>query len=182
MSRKFSRVLIVTDAWHPQVNGVVRTLMSTAFERKILHKLDRTNLVGALSIFLEGDGEMFPFDDLKLLSEDGLSAIKEVRALATEWKNTEPILSPEGYWDLHSYWVDVAVRWMNGDDMSLICQDYQIYEGNFIRAMLKLSNLTDEWIGMATLTQDLEQLELLRDVRQQIVRGPVVPDSLYLRI
>jgi glycosyltransferase involved in cell wall biosynthesis len=32
MSRKFSRVLIVTDAWHPQVNGVVRTLMSTAFE------------------------------------------------------------------------------------------------------------------------------------------------------
>lgn len=32
MSRKFSRVLIVTDAWHPQVNGVVRTLMSTAHE------------------------------------------------------------------------------------------------------------------------------------------------------
>jgi glycosyltransferase involved in cell wall biosynthesis len=32
MSRKFSRVLIVTDAWHPQVNGVVRTLMSTAYE------------------------------------------------------------------------------------------------------------------------------------------------------
>jgi glycosyltransferase involved in cell wall biosynthesis len=32
MSRKYSRVLIVTDAWHPQVNGVVRTLMSTAYE------------------------------------------------------------------------------------------------------------------------------------------------------
>ena len=32
MPHKFNRVLIVTDAWHPQVNGVVRTLMSTAYE------------------------------------------------------------------------------------------------------------------------------------------------------
>jgi glycosyltransferase involved in cell wall biosynthesis len=32
MPHKFSRVLIVSDAWHPQVNGVVRTLMSTGDE------------------------------------------------------------------------------------------------------------------------------------------------------
>lgn len=157
-------------------------LMSTAFDQKLLHTLDRTNLVGALSVFLEGDGKSVTFDEIKLLSEDGLKSVKQLRTLAEEWKNSEPILSPEGYWDLHPYWVDVSVRWMNGEDMSLICQDYEIYEGNFVRAMLKLSNLLDEWIGMATLMQDLEQLELLRDVRQQIVRGPVVPDSLYLRI
>ena len=27
-----NRILIVTDAWHPQVNGVVRTIMNTQAE------------------------------------------------------------------------------------------------------------------------------------------------------
>jgi hypothetical protein len=48
--------------------------------------------------------------------------------------------------------------------------------------MLKLANLADEWVALATLSSDIEQLELMRDIRQKIVRGVVVPDSLYLRI
>ena len=30
--RPFVKILIISDAWHPQVNGVVRTLESTAKE------------------------------------------------------------------------------------------------------------------------------------------------------
>ncbi len=35
------RVLIATDAWHPQVNGVVRTLTSLAESAKEPRRLDR---------------------------------------------------------------------------------------------------------------------------------------------
>ena len=35
MSSKVQRVLIVSDAWHPQVNGVVRTLEWLQREAKL---------------------------------------------------------------------------------------------------------------------------------------------------
>jgi glycosyltransferase involved in cell wall biosynthesis len=41
------RVLVATDAWHPQVNGVVRTLMSLA---------ENTNRLGATTEFLTPEG------------------------------------------------------------------------------------------------------------------------------
>jgi superfamily II RNA helicase len=55
-------------------------------------------------------------------------------------------------------------------------------QGNFVRAMLKLSNIVDEWINLATISQDVEMIEKMKDVKEKIVRGFVIPDSLYLRI
>ena len=80
------------------------------------------------------------------------------------------------------YWADVVIRWLNGELIGVICKDYDMYEGNFIRAMLKIANLVDEWITMATIAGDLEQLEITKDLRQKIVRDVVVPESLYLRL
>jgi len=40
----------------------------------------------------------------------------------------------------------------------------------------------DEWVTLATYTKNLEVLEVLREFRTDLVRGLVVPDSLYLRL
>jgi hypothetical protein len=48
--------------------------------------------------------------------------------------------------------------------------------------MLKLANIVREWVAIATLSQDTEMIEKLIGMEQKIVRGFVVPDSLYLRI
>ena len=53
-------------------------------------------------------------------------------------------------------------------------------EGSFVRNVLKLSNLLEEWRNLATIMQDTDMIEKLKDV--QIIREVVVPDSLYLRI
>jgi superfamily II RNA helicase len=71
---------------------------------------------------------------------------------------------------------------MNGEELCKLCSEYGIYEGNMTKALLKVSNIADEYINMATISQDIETLEKMRDIRQEIIRGIVVPDSLYLRI
>jgi hypothetical protein len=48
--------------------------------------------------------------------------------------------------------------------------------------MLKLSNIVEEWINMAIICQDVEMVEKMNDVKALIIRGFVIPDSLYLRI
>jgi hypothetical protein len=51
-----------------------------------------------------------------------------------------------------------------------------------MKAILKTANIVDEWITLATYTKNLEVLETLREIRPDLVRGLVVPDSLYLRL
>ena len=89
--------------------------------------------------------------------------------------------SPE-YWALQSGWIDIARRWYAGEDASTICAEYGIYEGNFIRAMLKLSNLIEEWMNMLTYLKYTDQLERYKDLKDCILRGVVKPQSLYLTL
>jgi hypothetical protein len=71
---------------------------------------------------------------------------------------------------------------MAGDEMGVLCAEYEVYEGNFMKAILKTANIVDEWVTLATYTKNLGVLETLREIRTDLVRGLVVPDSLYLRL
>jgi hypothetical protein len=62
--------------------------------------------------------------------------------------------------------------------LSVICTEFELYEGNFVKAILKVQAILQEWTTLATYKQDLEMLELLRDFT--LVRDVVVPASLYL--
>ena len=84
------------------------------------------------------------------------------------------------YWKVNDYWVEVVLDWLGGIDF--VCERYGIEHGNFVRAMLKLANILREWVGMATLSQDTEMIEKLKDIESKLIRGFVIPDSLYLRI
>ena len=48
--------------------------------------------------------------------------------------------------------------------------------------MLRVANMVDEWIAIATLSEDLETLEKLSQIKPSLVREVIVPDSLYLHI
>ncbi len=91
-------------------------------------------------------------------------------------------MSPESYWFLHGGWIDIAHRWYAGEDASAICLEYGIYEGNFIRAMLKLGNLIEEWMNMLTFLRKTELLEKYKDLKDSILKGIVKPQSLYLTL
>jgi superfamily II RNA helicase len=83
-------------------------------------------------------------------------------------------------WDVTDYWHDVVGDWLDGNDF--VCEKYGIEHGNFVRAILKLANVVREWVSIAIIQQDTEMIEKMIGVEQKLVRGFVIPDSLYLRI
>jgi hypothetical protein len=97
------------------------------------------------------------------------------------YAHENPKSQPE-YWTVHNYWPEILYRWMHEEEMAILCSFYEVYEGNFMKAILKTANIVDEWITLATITKNLGVLETLREIRVDLVRGLVVPDSLYLRI
>jgi superfamily II RNA helicase len=79
-------------------------------------------------------------------------------------------------------WVAPLWDWMNGESVARICANYQVYEGNLIRSVLKLQNMLDEWRSMASFCEHTDVLDKLKDANQLLVREAVIQDSLYLHL
>ena len=99
-----------------------------------------------------------------------------------EAEKNHGVQSPSDFWHLNSYWIEPVWRWIQGDAISSICEDYDVYEGNFMRTILKVSNLLEEFTSLATYTQNVEMLAKLENVQKLLVKGAAIPESLYLTI
>lgn len=90
--------------------------------------------------------------------------------------------SPEEFWQIAPYWMEVVRDWMGGEEAGVIAQRYELYEGNFMRGLLKIANLLNEWIAIATFCGDVEMLDRLRETPQHLLRDIAQPESLYLHL
>ncbi len=89
--------------------------------------------------------------------------------------------SPE-FWEIHTKWIEPLQKWVEGEDAAVICSDYELYSGNFIRSILKVGNMVEEWISLATFTKSVELLQMLEGLREKLVREIAKPESLYLTL
>lgn len=160
-------------------------LMPIAFNEKLFHKLSSEQLIGCLASFIPVEKVEESIQDYsEHLNSDSNNALKSLKVIAEDMAKKEESMQIEfTNWSINYYWIDIVIDWVSKKlSANEICEKYQIYEGNFIRIMLKIANITDEWVTLATAISDLETLECLRNIRCLIVREVVIPDSLYLRL
>jgi len=137
-------------------------LLTEVYTKKLLQTNESNEIVKVLSCFLEHDET----DTKSPIAQLG-KQMQECEILKTDWIVTD-------------YWYDVVGDWLEGNNY--VCEQYGIEHGNFVRAMLKLANIVREWVNIATLQQDTEMIEKMNGIEQKLVRGFVIPNSLYLRI
>jgi len=163
------------------------TILTAEFYTRGLHKnLSATELLSAMACLINEKET----DDTPSLEE--MSVSKEVKNVLYDLdKITKEILkleskkgicSRESYWNLTTTWIEPITRWLDGDNASQICADYGLFEGNFVRAVLRVTNMADEWMAMASYNQDLELMEKLRNINEKLVRDIIITDSLYLHL
>jgi len=168
-----------------EINEGHPILMTELYVDCTLHDLSGDELVGVLAAFQERkDTEEQPsLSDLRV-SAKVRQALQTMEQMANYFKGLEqkvgyPI---EGYWNTSTLMVEPMLRWMEGEHSSVLCAEYGLFEGNFIRAVMKIANMLDEWLSLATYCQHTVQVEKIMEVRSRIVRDVVVSDSLYLRL
>jgi len=159
-------------------------LMSYAFDRGLCADLSGEEIVCFLCAFLEGKETGPSIQSLKIPPKVVSTLFELDRCLDVFFpaEKKHGVLSPHDFWSLNSYWIEPVWRWMNGETISTICDDYGIYEGNFMRVVMKVSNLLEEFTSLATFTQNVELLAKLEGLTAKLVREAAVPESLYLRI
>jgi superfamily II RNA helicase len=132
--------------------------------------LSTIEIIRICALFVEGSG-------------DCLTALPtEVEAIVDTLKNGE-IRKSVDYWKLDGSMTDIIGEWAAADadaNISALCETYEIFEGNFVRAILKVANILEEVGAVASLAGNIGILEKIEGARNLLVRGVVVPDSLYI--
>lgn len=147
-------------------------LMSYLYTSKLMAIHDGVYITEILSCFLEK-----PHTDEYMVKDP---YVEGLRTCGSQINAFDGNYCDPKYWEVTEYWIDVVHEWIGGNDH--VCDTIGVEPGNFVRAMLKLANLIDEWVNMATIQQDVEMIEKMKNMKSKIVRGFVIPDSLYLRI
>jgi superfamily II RNA helicase len=172
-----------------EVNEGNPLLMARLYEAALLKDATPDEIVGVLGSFIVErealDKTMHP----RSLPEPVTDRVKDALLRIDEWC-TEGIAidtrysvgSPEEYWSLSTLWVQIGMEWFAGANAADLCSRYEMFAGNLMRGLLKLANLVNEWISLATYTADVDMLERLRDVPARLLRDIAVPESLYLRL
>jgi superfamily II RNA helicase len=168
-----------------EVNEGHQILMTELYTIELLHTLSGEEIVTVLSCFQEEKET----DDIPSIGEINISnevrtILNNVKQITEEYQMLEDKIGypVQDYWKISTQMIEPMKRWIEGENASIICKEYGLFEGNFIRSVMKMSNMIDEWLAMATYCQHIEQINKMMEVRQKIIRDIVISDSLYLHL
>jgi superfamily II RNA helicase len=114
--------------------------------------------------------------------KDALLQIDEWGRDGVRIDRTHGIVSPDGFWSLTTLWCEIGVLWIEGETARAILDRFDIYEGNLMKGLLKLTAIVNEWIAVATYKADVDMLEKCKNISQTMLRDIAQPESLYLRL
>jgi antiviral helicase SKI2 len=168
-----------------EVNEGHPLLMTELYVQEKLHHLSGNDLVAVLASFQE-EKETDETRSIQALHVPGAvkDALLSLMSISMNYQVQEEKygLGNADYWKVNTLMVEPMYKWMEGEHASVICAEYGLFEGNFIRSVMKMANMLDEWLSMATYCAHVEQVEKITEVRSRIVHGIVISDSLYLRL
>lgn len=155
-----------------EVNEGHPILMPLLADAGILADVSAEEIVQLLALFITDGGK----SDLSLVDTE-IGTHPAAKWLVHQME-TCAAADIYGEWSLNAMWPDVIARWLHGDTISQIATDYELFEGNVYRAILKMANLVEEWKAVATLRRDLAMLEKMNGL--VLFREGFIIDSLYI--
>jgi superfamily II RNA helicase len=167
-----------------EVNEAHPILLTELYTHGAFNGLTATEIITILACFHEYKEETeMAWEDLQLTPRvrDVLNDLDHIAHECTTI-DIKYETGQDGYWDISNSMIEPLRMWMEGESSTTICSTYALFEGNFIRSVLKTANMVDELISMTTYCQHVELLNQLMELRQQLVRGVIVSDSLYLHL
>jgi superfamily II RNA helicase len=153
----------------------------------IMDAVPATEIPCVLAAFLRESGEKdeeeaasFGANNLASETVAALHWCEKAAGAAISVERANRAIGPNNFWSLSRHWVSIVAAWTSGLGVSEIARDFDIFEGNVQRGLLRVANLLEEWAAIATLRSDLATLEKLNNLN--FLRSEIVVDSLYLRL
>ena len=133
-----------------------------------------------LAFFLQEGGDERTIEEtgVSAAAKDVLYWLEDQADICLEIEDRHRVDSPFGFWRLNPLWVSVVDAALSGASLPTIAASHDLFEGNIQRALLRVTNILEEWSAIATIRGDLSMLEKMRGLRLL----DETTDSLYLRL
>jgi len=172
-----------------EVNEGHPFLMTQLFidQTNTLAPLTSMNLLISLALFLgEGNSDApLNISTLNVSKEvkDVLYDIDDYRTELIELEEKYRIPYDQKFWNLSSEWIEPMAYWLQNDvPIASVALQFELFEGNVQKALMKLNGLLEEFQAMATISGNVEWLDKLTNAKQLILRDLILSESLYLRL
>jgi len=169
-----------------EINEGHQILMTELYTQELAHNMSGDDLITILACFLTDnkDTDENPSIYNIHIPQEVRVVLLKLNEIAMKFQRKEeeigyPVFN---YWNISTKMIEPLRRWIQGENASVICTDHEIFEGNFIRSVMRLTNMLDEWLSLATYCQHTEQIDKILEVRQRMIRDVIVSDSLYLHL
>ena len=150
---------------------------------RLLDNLNVSEIIALMSIFLNPPRTQ---DDYNYNSYNLTKEFKEIKKIIekiTQQENKFNIFLTD-YWYVDDSYIDIVLMWCNNKPLSeILVYLYDTmgeYEGNFVRNMLKLNNIINNLITVATIINDIKLVDKLKEANNLILKDIVNTNSLYL--
>lgn len=146
-------------------------------------KLKPEEIVAVLAVFIEEKGLELPGIEYLNISPNLKKILGDINYLTQEFGSYEYncYIDIETDWNIYLSFVNVAYDWASGVSMAeILGRYYGIYEGTFIRNILRISNIVDNIRNIADMIDDVDLLQRLEGVNSLLIRDQVTTESLYI--
>ncbi len=163
-----------------ECNSLIFTEMITS---GIFDELTDVEIVSLLSIFIDDKSDDDVFKSELVYAHklsDKVSKIEKIIETFISLENKNQMFSSNDFWNISVNNMDATHLWASGGSILQIKSEGLIkYEGNFIRNITKLYNITDDVITISKLIGKVDLLPKLENIPQLIIRDVVNLSSLY---
>jgi len=163
-------------------------ILTEMIVNNLLLDLDPIDIIVLLSMLIQDTKTIEQDDKTELLyDDDALSEkVKYVNKFINE-KINKFIELEQSYniydsdkWDMPSEFIKPAKMWAEYKTIQQITNQTNIYEGTFVRNMLKISNIVSNIETLCKIHNSVELLPTLAKVNEIILRDIVTTSSLYI--
>ena len=165
-------------------------IFADLIESKTLHKFEAKELVGILSCFTNISVQE---EKRAILPMSSYSNVKDIvmniydmyqKQSNIELKN---MIETGIDYNIHFDLIDYVIKWCECENdvdckrlLHQISIEKDIFLGEFVKAILKINNITSEMEKIAELLGDIEFLSILREVPQLTLKYVATTQSLYV--
>lgn len=116
-----------------------------------------------------------------LLLRNGFEMTDEINTIFID-NMAELRLTIDSTWTIGQNYMDIAQDWMNNMPLHELINKYDIFEGDFVKNMLKLDKIIERVISTAIEFNMISIADTLQTIKPLIVKGVVCQESIYLTL
>jgi len=146
-----------------------------------LDDLEFAEIVAVMALFINEKNDELFLSDLSL-DKKAIDVLKDINQLTCKYEDEESKagIVLNNSWSLSLGFVEPAYRWAMGESGPVILSGSGIYEGNFIKNMIRLNNMISQVKNICELIQNDELRKKLEDSESILIKDFVTIESLYL--